>query len=238
MAICTQNCRSTSRRCEGAPGERIASRPVKCFIYPAVRPINTAWLNVLRRPAESALRSAFRVGNQIAIEHTVVQGLLQRVDYEIRPHRRVRARADDATREHVDHERDVYKAAPRRDVREVRDPQLIGTLGVKLPLHRILRELRRGVGDRLAMTLPAHDAAQAIGGHESGDGAARNRPSITQQLPPHFTHAVHAAIPLPHALDLLAQQVVALRTRRTSRRIHRAGGLRLVARRCDPPVSG
>jgi uncharacterized protein (UPF0248 family) len=83
------------------------------------------------------------VDHQIAIEETVVQGLLQRVEYEIRAHRRVRAPANDATREHVDDERDVHKAAPRRDVREVRDPQLIGTLGVELPLHQILR-LRGG----------------------------------------------------------------------------------------------
>ncbi len=105
--------------------------------------------------------------------------------------------ADEATREHADHERDGHKAAPRGDVREVRDPQLIGTLGVKLPLHQILHEFRRGVSDRRAMTLPAHAAAhaaaQALGGHESRDGAARYRLSITQQLLPHFTHAVHAA---------------------------------------------
>jgi len=145
------------------------------------------------------------VDHQIAIEQTVVQGLLQRVEYEIGPHRCLRASADDATREHVDHERDVHKAAPRGDVCEVRDPQLIRTLGVKVPLHQVLRELRRGVGDRRAMSLPAHEAAQALGDHESGDGAARYRLSIPQQLLSHFTHAVHAAIPLPHALDLLAQ---------------------------------
>ena len=35
--------------------------------------------------------------------------------------------ADDPTREHVDHERGVDKAPPGRDVREVGDPQLIGS---------------------------------------------------------------------------------------------------------------
>jgi hypothetical protein len=67
------------------------------------------------------------------------------------------APTDDATREHIDHERDVHNTAPRCDVREVRDPQLIGTLGVKVPLYQILRELRRGVGDRRAVSLAAHD---------------------------------------------------------------------------------
>ena len=53
VAICTQNWRSTSRQSEEAPGERIASLPVNCFIHPAGRPINTSWLKVLRRPVES-----------------------------------------------------------------------------------------------------------------------------------------------------------------------------------------
>ena len=54
VAICIQNSLSISRRCEGAPGECIASLPVNCFIHPAGLPINTSWLKVLRRPVESA----------------------------------------------------------------------------------------------------------------------------------------------------------------------------------------
>ena len=54
VAFCTQNSLSISRRCEGAPGECSASLPVNCFIHPAGLPINTSWLEVLRRPVESA----------------------------------------------------------------------------------------------------------------------------------------------------------------------------------------
>ena len=53
VAICCQNCRSTSRRCDGAPGDRIASRPVNFCIQLAGRPINTSLSKVLRRPVES-----------------------------------------------------------------------------------------------------------------------------------------------------------------------------------------
>lgn len=42
VAICAQNRRSVSRRCDGAPGKRIASRPVNFCIHPAGRPINTS----------------------------------------------------------------------------------------------------------------------------------------------------------------------------------------------------
>lgn len=64
VAICTQNCRSTSRRSAGGPGERIASLPVNCFIHPAGRPINTSWLKVLRRPVESAQYTSVAFGKR------------------------------------------------------------------------------------------------------------------------------------------------------------------------------
>ena len=152
---------------------------------------------------------------------------------EIRAHRRVRAPANDATRGHVDHERDVHETTPSRDVREVRDPQLIRTLGVELPLHQILRKLRCGVGDRRAVALAAYDAAQSLGGHEPGDGASRYGLSITQQLLPDFAHAIYAAVALPRAPDLLEQDVVALRPRGTLHRIRLACTIRVVAGRCD-----
>ncbi|WLI10757.1 hypothetical protein PSH65_21490 [Pseudomonas sp. FP603] len=42
VAICFQNSRSISLRSDGAPGERIAPRPVNFCIQPAGRPINTS----------------------------------------------------------------------------------------------------------------------------------------------------------------------------------------------------
>jgi transposase InsO family protein len=53
VAISRQNSRSTSRRCEGAPGDFIADLPVNAVIHPAGLPINTSIIKVLRRPAES-----------------------------------------------------------------------------------------------------------------------------------------------------------------------------------------
>ena len=42
VATSFQNRRSISFRCDGAPGERIAPRPVTSCIHPAGRPINTS----------------------------------------------------------------------------------------------------------------------------------------------------------------------------------------------------
>jgi len=53
-AIRRQNARSTSRRCDGLPGDFIGERPVNSFIHPAGLPITTSSIEVLRRPVESA----------------------------------------------------------------------------------------------------------------------------------------------------------------------------------------
>src|SRR5690606_31140691 len=84
VAICSQNRRSISHRSDGAPGERIAPRPVNLCIHPAGRPINTSIIEVLRRPVEYALRPAVRVMHETASLQgsSVMQSLLQCVQDE------------------------------------------------------------------------------------------------------------------------------------------------------------
>ena len=57
-----------------------------------------------------------------AVTATIVDGLLKRIEDEVRAERSRHAPADNASREHVDDEGDVDEAPPRRDVGEVRDP--------------------------------------------------------------------------------------------------------------------
>ena len=53
-----------------------------------------------------------------------VPGLFCCVYNEGRSHRRANRPADDGSGEHVDHERHMEPALPRRNVREIRNPQL------------------------------------------------------------------------------------------------------------------
>ena len=96
VAICSQNRRSTSRRSDGAPGERIAPRPVNSCIHPAGRPINTSKNKVLRRPVESAqftaeefTRVVLDVGSKLSMDgrgawrdNVFVERLWRSVKYE------------------------------------------------------------------------------------------------------------------------------------------------------------
>src|SRR3954451_10181275 len=59
LAISCQNHSSTSRRCEGLPGDFIAERPVNSFIHPAGLPMAPPHVEVLRRPGESAQYTSF-----------------------------------------------------------------------------------------------------------------------------------------------------------------------------------
>jgi hypothetical protein len=65
LAISRQNKRSTSRRNAGAPGDFIGDLPVKTFIHPAGRPIETSILEVLRRPVEFTQYTSWAFGQRL-----------------------------------------------------------------------------------------------------------------------------------------------------------------------------
>jgi hypothetical protein len=74
LAITRQNSRSTTRRCDGAPGDFIGDRPVNAVIHPAGLPINTSTIKVLRRPVESADGPAIGVMHYPAVGSSPLEG--------------------------------------------------------------------------------------------------------------------------------------------------------------------
>src|SRR5215203_2620221 len=71
LAISRQNHRSTSRRCDGLPGDFIAERPVNSIIHPAGLPIATPLIEVLPRPLESAQYTSWAF-TQVLDDHGVL----------------------------------------------------------------------------------------------------------------------------------------------------------------------
>ncbi len=80
------------------------------------------------------------IGHKIPPQVTVIarltgiQRLFKCIQHEVRGHRRTDPPADDAASKHVDHERHVQPALPRRYVGEVRHPKLIRPVGLELPV--------------------------------------------------------------------------------------------------------
>ena len=90
-----------------------------------------------------------RVMNQsvLLVRSALVKGLFERIQNEVRARGTRYAPADDAPSEHVDDEGDEHEALPSRDIGKVRDPQLIGPIGLELPIDAIGRARQRRVAD-------------------------------------------------------------------------------------------
>ncbi len=89
--------------------------------------------------------------------------------------------ADDHPAVHVEDERDVQPATPGRRVRDVREPQLVRSLGDELTLDEVRRPGRGLVDDGgPALLSPLHTPDPQVG-HESSDRAPRNRIALAAQ---------------------------------------------------------
>lgn len=89
-----------------------------------------------------------------------IRRLFKCIQNEVRGHRRTDPPTDDAPGEHVHHEGDVQPALPRRDVGEVRYPQLIRAVRRELPIHPVQRTRRGSIGDCCPDSLSAHQNPQ------------------------------------------------------------------------------
>ena len=138
------------------------------------------------------LRPAVRVDHEtaIALRLPCVQGLLKSIEDEVRRHRTADTPTHDAPGVDVDDEGHVLPALPGRDVREVRDPELVRSLGLELPVDLVQRARRLAIADRRSHDLASHDAAQSEAFHQSFDRAPGRRRPLTSQLPPDLLGAV------------------------------------------------
>ena len=95
----------------------------------------------LTKTNRDVLRAAVAVMDQGIVLSGLarMQGLLQRIEHEVGVHRTTDPPADDAPGKHIDHEGHIQPALPGRDVGEVRDPELVGPIGLELALDPILR---------------------------------------------------------------------------------------------------
>ena len=135
VATCSQNCRSTSLRSDGATGDRIAPRPVNFCIHPAGRAINTSMIKVLQRPVECALAALVGVMHQRCGLAPSPQRHHQRINHQLGCHARTHGPAHRTTRAQIQHHRHIRPALSRPDVGEVSHPALIGLGTLKLPVQ-------------------------------------------------------------------------------------------------------
>ena len=148
-----------------------------------------------------------------------VDRLLQRIQHEVRAHGGRHPPAHNASRKHVDDERDVDEAAPGRDVREVGDPELIRTGGHELAVDEVHRATAlTGVGRGDPGPAP-NGPGEAHRAHQARHGATRHADAVPPQLLPDFPGAVDLLVLVIDPLNLDAELIVALRPRGPVRRM-------------------
>jgi hypothetical protein len=128
----------------------------------------------------------------------------------------------------------VYaKTAPRRDVRKVRDPQLIRTCRNEMSVHQIRRSrlclVRRG-GDLRTASDCSRDAHIL---HQTLHGAPGRRNFFPFELSPYLSNAVDPEVVFPDSLDFLTQVAFPLSAFASPCRISLLGLAFVVCRRCD-----
>ena len=98
-------------------------------------------------------------------------GHIERREHEGRPQRRFHRPADDAATPGIEHDGQGEEAAPRRDVGDIRHPQLIRAGRREHPLHQIWRRARAGLAARRDNVLTATDPTRRlVNSPSSGQG--------------------------------------------------------------------
>ena len=160
-------------------------------------------------------------------------------------HRTALAPADDASAEHVHHQRHVDPTLPGRDIGEVRDPELVLSISTELPVDPVQRARGLRVRDGGALGLAPAGTLQSLASHQALDGTPRHRDALAVELEPDLVSAIDLHVGLPHPVYLRHQDRIALDTARTQFRaalargmvpVGRWGDLQNTADRLDPKL--
>ena len=142
-----------------------------------------------------------------------MQRLLQRIESDAGSQRCRRSPTDDESSEDVDDEGDIHEAAPRGNVGQVRDPELVRACGVEVALHEVHRASAARIRLRRLESASTDRVLEAHFTHQTGHRASSHVAALTAKLTPDLAHAIHVKVLLPYTTNLAAELDVALRSR-------------------------
>src|SRR5262245_50391388 len=144
----------------------------------------------------------------------LLQGHVERNQYELGAQMRGHSPADDPPAPDIDHHCEVEEAGGGRHVRDVGDPELVGALGTEIPLHQVGRRARLWIASRRGDPFaPAH-ALHAGGAHEPRHSLAPDTDPPGGQLRLHSRRPIGSARLEVNGENRPRQLGVALRPRR------------------------
>src|SRR5690606_32403069 len=160
--------------------------------------------------------------------------LLEGIEGEVAPERTRYAPPHDPAAEGIDDKGHVDEALPGGHIRQIRDPELVRTLGAEVPLHQVEWALCRLGRDRRPRLASATDRAlKPELSHQALHRTARHLSALALQLAPDFTRTVDLQVVLPDPADLLPKHLVSLGPSGAKRRIALLCLVGVVGRRSD-----
>lgn len=180
------------------------------------RRLEACFCQTLRIPYTDILAAAIGVMNQAAARAgpSIMQGLFEGVEDEARMRRPADPPADDAAREHIDHEGDIDEPGPGRNISEIRDPQHVRRFSFEIAVHAIEWTGRGLVAVGCAMRFAADNALQPHGLHQAPDGATCDVKALSLHLAPDLVGAVDSEVLVEDPKDLRLQRLVPADPRR------------------------
>ncbi len=142
---------------------------------------------MLRRPPDFAQAAGVAVVHEPAAVVEVAEvasgdGHLEGVEDEVGAEVIGDLPADDRPRVHVEDERHIQPARPRRHVRDVGDPQLVGSLRDEVAVDEVWGPVRAVVGDGRVALLASDHATDAHLGHQPLHGAPGDRVPLAAEF--------------------------------------------------------
>src|SRR4051812_38777133 len=122
--------------------------------------------------------------------------------------------ANDPPTARIEDDREVKEARPRRDIGNIRDPELIGSRRREVTLDEVRCWRPLGTAPRRAWPFPAMAALQSDKAEQTGYPFARAGHPRIAQLGVNARRAVRAATPLMNHPNLLGEGEIAAGTRR------------------------
>lgn len=198
----------------------------------------------LRRSLESGLTARVGVRDH-AVDELQPPGEhshLERVHDQRRAHRSCAAPADNHPRVHVDDERGEHEPRPRRNIREIRHPQLVRSISTEPAFHQVRRPRRRPVGTGRDRGLRAGGASYPELAHQSRDTVVVDHQTVFRtQSGFDLPAAIHPVVRLEQAgnqrFEGLIGELPSRRRPRQGRTDSRRGDLQDPANRHDPVMT-
>jgi hypothetical protein len=162
---------------------------------------------MLRRPLEITLTAVVAVMHHMlwpALSNRSLQGSQHELVTQVRLH----GPADNLARPHIEYDRQIQKASPRRNIGDVSNPQLIWAAGLELPIDQIRREQRidRAVNPHITLR---HHALKPCSTHQACHAFAADVDlMIVRQLRMDHRRAIGAPRFTVDRMDLRAQRQI------------------------------